>query len=117
MGFPQTLQAILGKGANVRAVTRHRRSALHYAVQEWHMECVDLLHQAGVPLHVRDKSGNTAEMLAIKCGQQGAANAIKAATVTSTTEGESMARESEGMVGVTAGLQATSLTGDADSLT
>lgn len=79
MGYPDTLQAIIDVGANVSAVTRHRRTALHYAAEQGHMECVRVLLQANVALNVRDKSGNTAAMLAAKSGQDPASAAIDAA--------------------------------------
>ena len=117
MGFPQTLQAILAQGANVAAVTRHHRTALHYAAQQGHMECVDMLLAAEVPLNVRDKGGKTAELLAMKCGQEKAADAIKAASATAAAaKRQSTARDSEGMASVSAVLQATSLAADTPSV-
>lgn len=114
MGFPETLRAVVGKGANLAAVTRFRRSALHYAAEQGHLECVQVLLEANVPLHLRDKSGNTAEMLALRSGQEHAAEMIKAASL-STAASKHEAKEGSDMAGVTARLQAASV-GASDAL-
>jgi ankyrin repeat protein len=109
MGFPETLRAIVGKGANLAAVTRFRRSALHYAAEQGHLECVQVLLEANVPLHVRDKSGNTAEMLALRSGQERAADMIKAASRTIAAGNQLEAPEGSDLASVAARLQAASV--------
>jgi len=46
-------------------------TALHIAIKWRHLEVVKLLHAAGADLEIRNKSGRTALLLALQCGQMG----------------------------------------------
>ncbi len=63
-GAREVLGYLLKNGADVKAVDRYQRTALHHACAGGHEAAAETLEKAGAPFHERDLEGNTPLMLA-----------------------------------------------------
>ncbi|MGB9635265.1 MAG: ankyrin repeat domain-containing protein [Candidatus Micrarchaeia archaeon] len=67
-GDLQGLQDALKKGADVNAKNNYGETAGHYAAQNGHKDCLELLINAGLNVNARDNGGGTAGYYAARNG-------------------------------------------------
>lgn len=67
-GHPEMAQWLFGFGANIEAIDRYNRTALHHACEGGHLEVARWLLEHGVKTEVIDQEGKTALHLACRAG-------------------------------------------------
>lgn len=70
MGLASTVDALIGMGADVGAVSKNGGTALMYAITEEHPEIVVRLIDAGSDLEAKSRNGWTALTLAVRHGRK-----------------------------------------------